>query len=256
MTEQSEKPSLTADKRLELCAEYWTKRLDHTLTHTQTSSRLIYLIDGAVLAFVYFVLKELREPLGKGIVITLASISMLALSILNVMHAHLIERQRLWYKNIDKRLREMLSLLPVWLEEDKDNYSWWNCSWWKSTHNIYKAMHWVVAVALLIMTILMVLDASGFLNATVGAPQWLNSIGLVLSMIGVIVIFFFGPPQPNLETGTPILLENASPLPGGGTAADRDQDVQKKRIRYSHISKGGLLLIFFGFAFQLLAALR
>ena len=37
-------------KALELRTSYWLKRLDHTLTHTQTSSRLMYIVDGAVLA--------------------------------------------------------------------------------------------------------------------------------------------------------------------------------------------------------------
>ncbi len=39
--------------------EYWHKRLDQTLQHTQTATKLIYMADGAVLAFGYFWLKAL-----------------------------------------------------------------------------------------------------------------------------------------------------------------------------------------------------
>ncbi len=48
------------DKCMELSTHYWLKRLEHTLTHTQTSSRLIYIVDGAALALIYFYMKPRR----------------------------------------------------------------------------------------------------------------------------------------------------------------------------------------------------
>ena len=46
-------------ENLELKVVYWKKRLEHTLQHTQTSTKLIYLIDGAVIGFCYFLVKSL-----------------------------------------------------------------------------------------------------------------------------------------------------------------------------------------------------
>jgi len=83
------------------------------------------------------------------------------------------------------------------------------------------------------------------------AQQWLNSIGLILGMIGVGIIFFYGPPQPNLEEGVAIVVEDNTPLADGRTAAEHDRDVQQLRSRHSLLSKFGLALIFVGFAFQL-----
>ena len=84
-------------------------------------------------------------------------------------------------------------------------------------------------------------------------PQLLNSIGLVLGMVGVLVIFRFGPPQPNLETGVGLGLEDGNVLSDGRTVAEHDRDVERTRRLHSRMSKSGLTLVFIGFAFQLWA---
>ena len=84
-------------------------------------------------------------------------------------------------------------------------------------------------------------------------PQLLNSIGLVFGMVGVLVIFRFGPPQPNLETGVSLGLENGTVLPDGRTVVESDKEVEKTRTVYACMSKFGLALVFIGFAFQLWA---
>jgi hypothetical protein len=84
--------------------------------------------------------------------------------------------------------------------------------------------------------------------------QLLNTIGLVLSMSGVLIIFFFGPPQPNLEEGVSFGLEDGTKLPDGRTVAEHDADVKRRRRLHSRLSKLGLGLIFVGFACQLCAA--
>jgi hypothetical protein len=58
MATEAERGGAANGKALELQTNYWLKRLDHTLTHTQTSSRLIYVIDGAVLALIYFAVRS------------------------------------------------------------------------------------------------------------------------------------------------------------------------------------------------------
>jgi hypothetical protein len=81
--------------------------------------------------------------------------------------------------------------------------------------------------------------------------QILNSIGLGLGMVGVIILFIFGPPQPTLESGVSLGLEDATPIDSTGkTVAEYNRDVEKRRRNHSIISKIGLGLIFLGFAFQ------
>ena len=88
---------------------------------------------------------------------------------------------------------------------------------------------------------------------TIACPQILNSIGLGFGMIGVVVIFVYGPPQPDLDEGVKRVIEAGTVLADGRTAAEHDADVIRRRVRHSIMSKVGLGLIFVGFAFQLWA---
>jgi hypothetical protein len=74
--------------------------------------------------------------------------------------------------------------------------------------------------------------------------QRLNRIGLVLGMVGVVVIFIWGPPQPNLDTHGYLRLEQEDK----GAIAERDH--------YKLNSAIGLGLIGLGFAAQLVATWR
>ena len=69
----------------------------------------------------------------------------------------------------------------------------------------------------------------------------LNIGSLILYMIGVALLYFFGRPQPSFEEGAGSGLE--------------DVDVRKLRIRYNRLSKIGLILISCGFLLQLCATL-
>lgn len=84
-------------------------------------------------------------------------------------------------------------------------------------------------------------------------PRFLNIVGLVLGMIGVALIFRWGPPQPTFEEGVAIGLEDGTPLQDGRTVAEHDADVRTLRARHDKMSKTGLSLVFLGFAFQLWA---
>lgn len=75
---------------------------------------------------------------------------------------------------------------------------------------------------------------------------WLNTVGLMLGMIGVAVIFCYGPPQPNFEPHAPIAQEL-------GTASDHIDAVRRRTKQHRFWSSIGLILIFFGFLFQLIA---
>ena len=73
---------------------------------------------------------------------------------------------------------------------------------------------------------------------------WLNTIGLFLGMVGVIIIFIWGPPQPNLDPQGSLLLE-------GGP----DKAIEMQRGQYEIRSRVGLALIFLGFVVQIAGTL-
>jgi len=140
---------------LPLQVGYWSKRLDHTLTHTATSSRLMYLVDGAVLALLYFSVQTFgispNGTLSRWIVGVLALPTAL-LVILSELHVRLLRSQGLWYSEIDGKLLELLKQEPA-RERER--------SWSNSTHGVYRVVHHVIAVFLLIATVVMVLYAIG-----------------------------------------------------------------------------------------------
>jgi hypothetical protein len=81
----------------------------------------------------------------------------------------------------------------------------------------------------------------------------LNSTGLVLGMIGVVLIFIWGPPQPQLNGGVGLSLEDGTPLENGLTVAENNQIVKRRRYQHKIISGLGLLLVFLGFLAQFIA---
>jgi hypothetical protein len=152
MTAEAKSDKDTEIELTRLRIEYWTKRLDHTLTHTQTSSRLIYLVDGAVLALLAFVINTLG--VGRPVVFYLA-FPMFALALLNYFHSELIRLQRNWYGNIDKKLRDILGETEVDFPPKK------RFEFFSSTHGVYKWIHLVIAGSLFIAAVLMFLYGIG-----------------------------------------------------------------------------------------------
>ena len=93
-----------------------------------------------------------------------------------------------------------------------------------------------------------------FKNGREGAGlirRWLNAIGLSLGIIGVVIIFLWGPPQPSFERGVSIGLEDANVLANGRTVAQHDADNAAQQRHYKLMSQTGLALILVGFMFQL-----
>lgn len=80
--------------------------------------------------------------------------------------------------------------------------------------------------------------------------KFLNRIGLILGMIGVIMLFCWGPPQPKFEKGIGIMVEDATMI-NGKTAAEHDLLIEKRIKKHRIFSSIGLLFIGFGFAGQL-----
>jgi ABC-type dipeptide/oligopeptide/nickel transport system permease subunit len=65
--------------------------------------------------------------------------------------------------------------------------------------------------------------------------ELVNSLGLVSNIVGVVIVFFFGFPQPSHEDGNTLTW---------GT---------NPKAKYQHWSKTGLILMILGFGFQLIA---
>jgi hypothetical protein len=86
--------------------------------------------------------------------------------------------------------------------------------------------------------------------------QTLNTVGLVLNIAGVILVFFYGFPQPTHEEGVGLGLEDGTPLSDGRTVAEHNEDVRKTRARYLRMSRLALGLLVLGFLFQLWATWR
>jgi len=100
---------------------------------------------------------------------------------------------------------------------------------------------------------------SGCLGGTLLGPgehgepmgKWLSTLGLVFGIVGVILLFFWAPPQPSFERGASIGLEDNTTLPSGKTVAQSNVEIAANEARYRRISRIGLVLIGLSFAFQL-----
>jgi hypothetical protein len=78
----------------------------------------------------------------------------------------------------------------------------------------------------------------------------LNRFGLVLSILGVFLMFVFGPPQPDHSEGFGLALESATVLSDGKTVDEHKKDIEKRKQLYKFNSKLALALIGIGFCFQ------
>jgi len=84
------------------------------------------------------------------------------------------------------------------------------------------------------------------------ASHVVNSIGLILGMMGVILIFVWGPPQPNFDESVGLAIEEATVLVDGTKVADIIAEQKRLKRRHEIRSRAGLGLIFVGFLVQLL----
>jgi hypothetical protein len=134
--------------------DYLKMRLDHTLTHLQTASKMIYLIDGAVLAFAYFLVNGFG--LSRGIAVFLAAVSFILAGI-NFLHSRFILTQQHWYRQIDIRMRQLLDvrdLAPV----PKNRFT---KEWFTSSHRNLKHIHLWIAFWLIVATVILLLYGLG-----------------------------------------------------------------------------------------------
>jgi hypothetical protein len=86
-------------------AEYLRLRLEHTLQHLQQATRLIYVVNGAALAMLYFVAQLESYPYRRG---TLGCI-LIVLGLINWAHALFFMRLAGFYHKFDDDLRANLT---------------------------------------------------------------------------------------------------------------------------------------------------
>jgi len=106
--------------------EYYKQRLEHTLQHTQQATNLIYLVNGAILAMFYFVVRSPAQYIS-------AVSLLLVLAVVNFAHAALIVRQGKWYRNIDQTFAD--SFPEITKIEDPKGLPW------ISSHTLFASVH-------------------------------------------------------------------------------------------------------------------
>lgn len=139
---------------LQYRVEFWQKRLDHTLSHTQTASKLIYLVDGGVLAFIYFTVTTFG--LSRQSALFVSSVVLL-LSCLNFLHARFIRTQQHWYAEIANRLLSLLREAPLPLPKEGKISG----TLFTSSHRILSYVHVLISLWLLVLSILLVFSTFG-----------------------------------------------------------------------------------------------
>lgn len=81
----------------------------------------------------------------------------------------------------------------------------------------------------------------------------MNSIGLIMGMIGVALIFFWGPPMPDFDDGVGLGIEPGTVLADGTKVSDIIDANQRRKRLHQIVSSIGMALIFFGFGIQMAA---
>jgi hypothetical protein len=83
---------------------------------------------------------------------------------------------------------------------------------------------------------------------------WTNGIGLVLNMVGVLIVFIYGFPQPSASIGG-LLLEDNNPTPDGKTLGHHRRKLEATKQTYKVLSQVGLFFMFVGFVLQFAATI-
>jgi len=149
--------SASAKEALTNRIDYLKMRLDHTLTHLQAASKLIYLVDGAVLAFLYFLVNAFG--LTRSIAFFLAAV-IFVLAGLNFLHSRFILTQQHWYRQLDLRMRKLLD------EDDLEPIpdGKFTKGIFTSSHRNLKHVHTWIFLWLIIATVFLLLYACGLFD--------------------------------------------------------------------------------------------
>jgi hypothetical protein len=120
-------------------AEYYQFRLEQTLQHTQVTTKLLYLIDGALLAMLYFAVEKLQswtiqDKIEVGILVLLSGI--------NIAHSWFIVRQARWYHLLETQLAEAVGRRRITMRG-------------LSSQLLFGIVHWAIAAVAMICAVLL-----------------------------------------------------------------------------------------------------
>lgn len=73
--------------------------------------------------------------------------------------------------------------------------------------------------------------------------QWLNTVGLLLGMAGVVILFIWGPPRPDLDEGVKLSLDLGTVLRDGTRVSDMEEATKRLKRRHEIMSRIGLGLV-------------
>jgi len=146
----------TLDESRKLNSDVLIKRIDHTLSFTFTITKLMYLVNGAGLAFIYFAFNKgsgLANPKTIGFIVAVA------LATLNLIHANFIQNQHIWYRVDSKALDDAIGANGGQRDSsyhDERNRSWrTKLSPIKSAHGTFWWFHVATALALLVLGVVL-----------------------------------------------------------------------------------------------------
>lgn len=75
------------------------------------------------------------------------------------------------------------------------------------------------------------------------SPQLVNSLGLLMDAVGVIIVFKYGWPQPDISETQYLIL----------SGKDNDPANEAKRTLHKRMALGGLVCLVMGFGIQIVA---
>jgi len=130
--------------------QFWTKRLDHTINHTHSISKLLYTVEGALVALVSFGVKSFGA--GRAVMLV-AIVPTLVLAALLWMHADFLEAQRRWYWDISNHIQGLVG---------GPEFKRAQGGLPKSSHHIHKNIHVVSAWFVIVAAIGMALYSRGW----------------------------------------------------------------------------------------------
>lgn len=84
-------------------------------------------------------------------------------------------------------------------------------------------------------------------------PEILNTIGLIFNILGVILIFFFGLPQPSHDESVSLGLGEDTVFEDGLSVKEINATTRKRKEIYKGFAYFALSLMLLGFIFQLLS---
>lgn len=152
-------------------ADFLLTRLEQIITWTQNSTKLVYLVNGAILAAIYFGIGKV-QPLAHALYA--AAFLALLLAVVNYLHANFLQSHYAWYKVTEAELWSYFSSLGVRDESaaeqmDRRHKEYFRADTWlrrlflfRRSHSTFVWMHVAVsAFCLVLAMVFVVLAATG-----------------------------------------------------------------------------------------------